>query len=189
LSDAAKRLVPLYLQQRQPLRRAAVAKKLGTLSRNLQRAATAASELGEQGMTQVLLASQANIPPETAEPNEIIANLQDLATWSTRAAKTAQLMSLSEQDHKGGRTPDVRLRSLVTILMNRYEFLLGVRAIHTVDPAEGLGHSTFDLFVKEAIRLHAPEGANFEPALSTTPSRAPCRAELARNFWGGPVPD
>jgi hypothetical protein len=48
-------------------------------------------------------------------------------------------MSLSEQDHKGGRTPDVRLRSLVTILMNRYEFLLGVRAIHTVD--QGLGHA------------------------------------------------
>jgi hypothetical protein len=28
----------------------------------------------------------------------------------------------------------------------------------------GLGHSTFDLFVKEAIRLHAPEGVHFEPS-------------------------
>jgi hypothetical protein len=34
-----------------------------------------------------------------------------------------------------------------------------------VDPATGLGHSTFDLFVKEAIRLYAPEGVHFEPTL------------------------
>ena len=51
----------------------------------------------------------------------------------------------------------------MTILMDRYEFLLGVKPTHVVDPATGLGHSTFDLFVKEAIRLHAPEGTNFEP--------------------------
>lgn len=71
-------------------------------------------------------------------------------------------MNLSAEDHKGGRTPDIQLRSLVTVLMSRYEFLLGIRATHVVDPATGLGHSTFDLFVKEAIRLYAPEGTHFE---------------------------
>ena len=39
LSDVAERLVPLYLGERQPLRPAAVARKLATLSRNLGRAA------------------------------------------------------------------------------------------------------------------------------------------------------
>jgi len=160
-----ERLVRLHLEQRQPLRRAAVAKKLVTLSKNLGRAAKAATDLGEEGMCHVLLASGSNIPVETAEPLRIIANLQDLAQWSTRAAETAKLMNLSAEDHKGGRTPDVRLRSLVTLVMARYEFLLGIRASHVVDPATGLGHSTFDLFVKEAIRLYAPKGMHFEPRL------------------------
>src|SRR5258705_11590501 len=104
LSDAAEWLVRLHLQQRQPLRRAAVAKKLKTLSKNLERAAKAAIELGEQGMSHVLLASGGNNPLETAEPIRIIANLRDLALWSTRAAETAKLMNLSAEDHKGGRT-------------------------------------------------------------------------------------
>jgi len=95
---------------------------------------------------------------------------------------------LSDQDHKGGRTPDVRLRSLVTMLMNRYEFLLGVKASHTVDPATGLGHSTFDLFVKESIRLHAPEDTHFNPhriddAISWALS------SRASNFWGLSTPE
>jgi hypothetical protein len=51
----------------------------------------------------------------------------------------------------------------VTILMNRFETLLGIKAAHTIDPDSGLGHSVFDLFVKEAIRLYAPEGIHFEP--------------------------
>jgi hypothetical protein len=49
--------------------------------------------------------------------------------------------------------------------MDRYEFLLGIKASHVIDPATGFGHSTFDLFVKEAIRLYAPERTNFEPRL------------------------
>jgi hypothetical protein len=164
LADVVEGLVPLYLGQSQLLRRAAVAKKLATLSRNLGRAAKAAIELGEYGVSHVVLASGCNNPLETDELR-IIANLRDLARWSTRAAETANLMNLSAEDHKGGRTPDVQLRSLVTILMNRYEFLLGVKASHTVHPDTGLGHSTFDLFVKEAIRLHAPQGKSFEPRL------------------------
>jgi len=163
LSEVAERLVRLYLNQRQPLRRAAAARKLATLCNNLGRAAKAATDLGEEGLSHFLLASGGNTPVETAEPVRIIANLQDLALWSTRAAETAKLMNLSAEDYEGGRTPDARLRSLVTILMDRYEFLLGIRASHVVDPATGLGHSTFDLFVKEAIGLYAPEGTHFEP--------------------------
>jgi hypothetical protein len=97
-------------------------------------------------------------------------------------------MSLSAEDHKGGRTPDVRLRSLVTILMDRYEFLLSVKASHVIDPATGLGHSMFDFFVKEAIRLHAPEGAHFEPRHIDD---AICRALPSRSshFWSEAVPN
>lgn len=51
LADVTERLVRLHLEQRQPLRPAAVAKKLATLSRNINRAAKAAFELGEQGMS------------------------------------------------------------------------------------------------------------------------------------------
>ena len=177
-----ERLVRFYLEQRQPLRPAATAKNLTMLSKNLKRATKAASELGEHGMSQVLLASGGN-GVETADPLNVIGELQDLAIWSRRAANTAQLLNRSAEDHKGGRTPDARLRSLVTILMNRYEFLLGVKADHTVDPATGLGHSTFDLFIKEAIRHHAPEGIHFEPhQIDDAISRAlPSRAS---NFWG-----
>ena len=57
LAYTAKQLVQLHLEKRQPLRRAAVAKKLATLSRNFRRATKAASELGEDGISQVLLAS------------------------------------------------------------------------------------------------------------------------------------
>ena len=128
LAYTAKQLVQLHLEKRQPLRRAAVAKKLATLSRNLRRATKAASELGEDGISQVLLATGSHGGLETADPLCVIGNLQDLARWSTKAAETARLMSLSDQDHKGGRTPDVRLRSLVTILMDRFEFLLGIKA-------------------------------------------------------------
>lgn len=46
LADLAKWYVGVYFGKPRPLRRAAVAKKLRTLARNLDRAAKAASELG-----------------------------------------------------------------------------------------------------------------------------------------------
>ena len=51
-----------------------------------------------------------------------------------------------------------------------------------MDPVTGLGHSMFDLFVKEAIRLYAPKGTSLEPRqiddaiLRALPSRR-------SNFW------
>jgi hypothetical protein len=51
----AMRLVRLYLKKRQPLRRAAVAKKLAILSRNLERATKTASELDEDGIAKCCL--------------------------------------------------------------------------------------------------------------------------------------
>jgi hypothetical protein len=183
LSDAAALLVPLYLEQAKPLRPSAVPKLLKPLSNNLARAAKSASELGAQGMSQVVLASGCSNPLETSEHNRIIADLQDWARWSTRAAETAKLMNLSTEDHRGGRTPNVQLRSLVMSVMVRYEFLLGIKARHVVDPATGLGHSTFDLFVKRAIELYAPAGLNLEPRhIDDAIRRAlPSRAS---HFWG-----
>lgn len=182
LAQVAERLVRLHLGKPQPLRRAAVAKKLASLSRNLNRAAKTASELGEDGVSQVLLASDANRAPEYDDALTVIGKLQDWAIWSTRAAETAQQMSRSHLDHKGGRTPDVHLRSLATVLMDRYESLLAIRATHVDDPETGLGHSTFDRFFKEAIRLHAPDGSHFEPTQidGATERALPSRRS---NFW------
>jgi hypothetical protein len=101
LAFSAERLVRHYFGSRQPLRRAAVAKKLATLSRNLNRAAKSASELGEDGIAEMLLASDRDGAPESADPLKIIADLQDWARWSSKAAETAKLMSWSAQDHKG----------------------------------------------------------------------------------------
>ena len=128
-----ERLVPLYLKKPQPLRRAVVAKKLKTVAMNLSRAAKAATELGEDGISYVFLSSESNNPDST-EPIRMIADLQDWAVWSARAAETAQQMSVSDRDHKGGRTPDVRLRALVTILMDRYKFLLSIKATRVRAP-------------------------------------------------------
>jgi len=108
--------------QSKPLRPAAVAEKISTLSRNLRRAAKAAEELGERGMSQVLLASNADNPLEADEATQIIADLQDWALWSTRASETAKLMSRSAEDYKGGRRSDARLLGLVTMLRDRYQF-------------------------------------------------------------------
>ena len=44
-----------------------------------------------------MLASGASNPLDTDEPIRIIADLQDWALWSTRAAETAKQMSLSAQ--------------------------------------------------------------------------------------------
>jgi hypothetical protein len=139
LAELAKWYVGVYFGKARPLRRAAVAKKLRILSRNLDRAAKAASELGEDGIAQVLLASGSDGALERADPLEVIVKLHDWARWAPKAAETAKLMSWSAHDHKGGRTPDSRLRGLVTILMDRFEILLGVKASHTVDPDTGLG--------------------------------------------------
>jgi len=48
------------------------------------------------------------------------------------------------------------------MLMDRYEFLLSIKATQRLDPDTGLGESTFDRFVKEALRHYAPEGVCFE---------------------------
>jgi hypothetical protein len=157
LAAVAKRLSPLVLGRCPPLRRSLVAKKLAVLSNNLARAAKAAAELGEEGLSQVLLASETNRPVELSNTLGLLAHLQDLAMWSERAADSAK-------DNKGGPTPDVRLRSLVTILADRYQSLLGIKPTHTVNPDTGLGHSTFDLFIKETLRTFAPKGLTFEPS-------------------------
>src|SRR5215204_6546386 len=88
LSEVAARLVCFHLARRQPLRPAAVAKRIAILSRNLRRAAKAAEELAEQGMGHVLLESNASNSMETDKPTRMIADLQDWALWSTRASKT-----------------------------------------------------------------------------------------------------
>ena len=91
LAYTAKQLVQLHLEKRQPLRRAAVAKKLATLSRNFRRATKAASELGEDGISQVLLASGShpmNIVTfrDPAQPS--VQDMLDKAMWDETVPAT-----------------------------------------------------------------------------------------------------
>ena len=73
-----------------------------TIDRTVQTFIDFKQKLGEHGVSRVVLASGCNNPLETDEPTRIIADLQALARWSTRAAETAKLMNLSAEDHKGG---------------------------------------------------------------------------------------
>jgi hypothetical protein len=91
--------------------------------------------------------------------------LQRLASLSRKAAAAAQGHNLSTQDDRGGPTPTQELRELVAALMLSYQEVLGIRPTHTVDKNVHLAVGGFTGFVKEALRLYAPEGVVFEPRL------------------------
>ena len=91
--------------------------------------------------------------------------LQRMASWSRKAAEMAQEHSKSVEDDKGGPTPTQELRELVSALMLAYQEVLGIRPTHTVDKDIHLAERGFTGFVKQALRLYAPEGVVFEPRL------------------------
>jgi hypothetical protein len=89
--------------------------------------------------------------------------LQRMASWSRKAAQMAQEHSLSAQDDRGGPTATQELRELIAALMLSYQEVLGIRPIHTVDQESHLAERGFTGFVKQALRLYAPEGVVLEP--------------------------
>jgi hypothetical protein len=91
--------------------------------------------------------------------------LQRMASMSRKAAEGAQKLSQSAQDNKGGPTPTQELRELISVLMLSYQEVLGIRPTHTVDKNVHLAVRGFTGFVKEALRLYAPEDVVFEPRL------------------------
>lgn len=165
LVEDTKRLIKLYLQRPEKLRPSAVARELTSLATNLEKAAKAADRLGSQGLMMIVAASEANPDSRDFDMRHHILYLQRLASMSRKAAEMSQQHSLSVEDNKGGPTPTQELRELVSALMLSYQEILSVRPAHTVDKDIHLAVGGFTGFVKQALRLYAPEGVVFEPRL------------------------
>jgi len=134
-----------------------MARELKAMAKGLARAAKAAEAIGEDGMLQILVASEAESIPDYPDWRADAAYLKRMAIWTQRAAETSAVMATSARDDQGGLPADYNLRSLVFQLMLRFESMLPIKPVHTVDNVIGLGVSLFDLFAKEAIKSFAPE--------------------------------
>jgi hypothetical protein len=165
LGEDAKRIIKLYLERPEKLRPSAVARELNSLATNLGKGAKAAEKLGNQGMLLIIAASEANLDAGDSNMRQQILYLQRMASWSRKAAQMAQEHSLSAQDSKGGPSPTQELRELIAALMLSYQEVLGIRPTHTVDKESHLAERGFTGFIKQALRLYAPEGVVFEPRL------------------------
>ncbi|MGO4389497.1 hypothetical protein AB4Y85_18385 [Microvirga sp. 2YAF29] len=165
LVEDAKRITKLYLERPRKLRPSAVARELTSLATNLEKAAKAVEKLGNQGLLLIVAMSEVNPDSGDLDMRQHILYLQRMAAWSRKAADVAQQNSLSAQDNKGGPTPTQELRELISALVLSYQEVLGIRPTHTVDKDIHLAVGGFTGFVKEALRLYAPEGVVFEPRL------------------------
>jgi hypothetical protein len=165
LVEDAKRIIKLHLDRPEKLRPSAIARELNNLAKGFEKAAEAAERLGNQGMLLIVAASAANLDASDFDMRQHILYLQRMAAWSRKAAQMAQEHSLSTQDNKGGPTPTQELRAIVATLMLSYQEVLGIRPTHTVDKESHLAERGFTGFVKQALRLYAPEGLVFEPRL------------------------
>jgi hypothetical protein len=163
LVEDTRRTITLYLESPKKLRPAAAAGELNRLAKGLETAVRAAETVGKQGLLMVIAMSEAN--QDDLDPNRHILYLQRMASLSRKAAEAAQQLSLSAQDNRGGRTPTQELRAIVATLMLSYQEILGIWPSHTVDKIIHLAERGFTGFVKEALRLYAPEGIVFEPRL------------------------
>jgi len=165
LAEEAERIIKLHLERPEKLRPSSVARELNSLSRNLGKAARAAERLGSRGLMMIVAASETNLDPGDFDPKQHVLYLQRLATWSRKAAQIVREHSKSVEDNKGGPTPTQELRAIVSTLMLSYQEILGIRPRHTVEKIIHLAERGFTGFVKEALRLYAPEGMDFEPRL------------------------
>ncbi|ANY80489.1 hypothetical protein BB934_21485 [Microvirga ossetica] len=165
LVNDAKRLIKLYLERPTRLRPSAVTRELNALARGFEKATKAAEKLGNQGLLMIVAMSEVNQDSGDLDMRPHILYLQRMAYLSRKAAEVSQQHSRSARDHKGGPTPTQELRELVSALMLTYQEVLGIRPIHTVDKISFLAERGFTGFVKEALRLYAPEGVVFEGRL------------------------
>lgn len=165
LVDDAKRLIKLYLERATKLRPSAVARELNSLATHLEKGAKAAEKLGSQGLLVIVAMLEANQDANDLDMRRHILYLQRIASLSRKAAEAALAHSLSAQDDRGGPTPTQELRELVAALMLSYQEVLGIRPTHAVDKVIHLAERGFTGFIKEALRLYAPEGVVFEPRL------------------------
>jgi hypothetical protein len=113
-------------------------------------------------MALILIASGANREADRADMKPHVVYLEQMGVWAEQAVGIAEGLSTSAGSHKGGRSSDDRLTGLVLGLMVRYREILGIRPTHTINPETGLSTSDLSMFIKEALRLHAPAGMHFE---------------------------
>ncbi|MGB4101440.1 MAG: hypothetical protein WBK91_05995 [Alphaproteobacteria bacterium] len=139
------------------LRPSHVARKISAMANSLKKVAGIMEEVGEHGMMFLWAASNVNREVDSMDWKCHYAYLHRMARWAESAAITSKEHSASQEDHKGGRTPDENLNSLIVILMSRFHEVLSLRPTHTVAPETGLGTSIFDMYVKEAFECFAPD--------------------------------
>jgi hypothetical protein len=165
LVEDAKRIIKLHLERPKRLRPSTVARKLNSLASQYENAAKTAEELGNQVLLMVVTVSGVNQDAGDLGMTQHILYLQRMAAWTRKAAEVAQAQSLSAQDDRGGPTPTQELRALIATLMLSYQETLGIKPSHTVDKEIHLAVRGFTGFVKEVLRLYAPDGIVFEPRL------------------------
>ena len=189
LVEESKRAIEGYLRAPKALRPAEIAKQLTLLSKHLTNAAGVASTLGEQGWLIMAISSGANREAAAGDFTRHLLYLERLAAWSIKAAETAEDLAESAEDHRGGRTPDYNLRSLVAHLVQSYEQILGVFPTLTIDPNTGLAKTGVAAFIKRALKCHAPKGRAFKPRLIDEMVRWALPVRDIQSFEPPPFPE
>ena len=118
LVEESERAINGYLRTPKALRPVEIASQLTSLTKHLTNAARVASTLGGQGWLFMAASSGVNEESGDADFTPHVLYLERLAAWSIKAAETAEGLAHSALDHRGGRTPDYNLRSLVAHLCN-----------------------------------------------------------------------
>jgi hypothetical protein len=155
----AKQRIEFYYRTPKRLSPSALSRELGQMAKGLERAAKAIEAVGLQGMVNVYAASCANSDPLDFAPHLHSAYILQMSRWAKRAAITVDADSAKVIHGKRGPTPDLELRSLVSVLAHQYGVMLAIQPRHSAHVETGEGTSTFNEFVKAAIADFAPAGA------------------------------
>lgn len=157
LVEDTQRIIKLYRERPERLRPSAIAGELNKLASGFEKAAKAAERLGNQGLLLIGAMSGANLDAGDLDMRQHILYLQRMASWSRKAAETADQHSHSARDHKGGNTSNQNLRELVARLLIAYQEILGIKPVHTIDPETGLVERGASAFIKQALALYWPD--------------------------------
>lgn len=165
LVQEAKWCISRALSRPNPMRPSKRAEKLRAFSKKLAKAASAAAELDDAALEAILTSAGSTDDAASAALVRHVLYLQSLALWADDAAEATTQMSHSMGNDRGGPDREERLREVIATLMLCYIRDLGIRPTLTIDPGSHLAERGLAGFVKEALRLFAPQGVHFEPGL------------------------
>ena len=188
LAEEAAQAIRRCFEHSPRLRPSKVKRELTALAKHLGNAARSAATAGDQGLSMMAIASGADQEPDQPGMMALILHLERLARVSERAAELASGHARSMLDDHGRRSPDINLRDLIVHLMVCYQEYLGIIPSHTIDPDTGLAPGGVAGFIKEALRLHAPDGLTFEPRLIDEIVRANLSVRHLALFEPPPLP-